>query len=100
VHLQPVTNNNTLQFLVNERGEALVLHKGPLQHLYSWLQYDRYTETIQFVTDEGDIQEFGAILPELIKRALPKTHFVTLIELNGVKSCKHIMRLVFNNVLA
>ncbi|MGB4057218.1 MAG: hypothetical protein WBK77_03955 [Alphaproteobacteria bacterium] len=96
---ESVAKRAKLEFLVNDRGDAMLLHMGPLKSGYEWVQYDDYTGTIQFIMPGGDVQELGMVVPKPIKEVLDKTRALTFLELNPDFSLRAHKLVVFNKVL-
>lgn len=97
--LEPLAKNSTFDFLVNERGEALILHKGPLKADYCWLQYDSHSGTVQLVTETGELQEMGYKLTPKVKELLIKTRLIPLLEVDDKNICHQRKTVVFTTVL-
>jgi len=97
--LDPFIEEQKFEFIVNKEGRALLLHKAPLRHNYLWIQYDSYLDTIQFVSEEGAVQEMGVVVSPSIKESLHNTQEITLVEVNESGINARHMDVVFNNVL-
>ena len=81
--MESLIRQSELEFAINGLGKAILLHKGPLSHDYSWIQYDSYTNTIQLITEDGAIQELGVAVPAAVKTLLDKTREISLIEIGA-----------------
>lgn len=97
--MKPLAAEHKCEFLVNGEGQALLLHQGALPYSYCWVQFDSYTDSIQFVTETGDIQELGFKLPCSVRSTLWKTREVIMIEVGDDYACKGQVLVVFNNVV-
>lgn len=96
--IQSLSSTSSIELLVNERGHAVLLHKGALHHEYGWFQFEPQTETVQLITEKGAIQELGFVIPAPIKTALRKTMEITLIEVNEDSTCRRSLLLPFTKL--
>lgn len=97
--LDPLATKSRFDFLINENGNAVILHKGSLNADYCWLQYDSHTGTVQLVTEAGELQEMGYKLTDFVKESLEKTREIALIEIDDNRVCQKVSKVVFTTVL-
>lgn len=97
--LSPLSKEVRIEFALNNEGKAVLFHKGPLQHDYCWIQFDPHFGAIQLVTEDGETQDLGLVLPEHVKKIIQKTGEVSLLELTEGNKCQRFVLVVFNTVL-
>lgn len=99
VDLRPLAKQSTIEFALSGQGKAVLLHVGKLRNSYNWIQYDDYTNTIQLITMNGQIQELGMVIPEQVKTILDKTRAITVMEIDNEFGCREQTLLVFNKTV-
>lgn len=77
--------NQGVELVVNHGGNAVLYHRGPLPHEYIWAQYDQETRAMQFVTDDGEVQELGMTIHSPFHAPLMATKEIYLIEVDENK---------------
>jgi len=97
--LEPLAKLARVELVINKAGKAVLLHMGELSQDYSWIQYDDYTGTLQFITEEGLVQELGFVVPDIIKKALDHTREISIIEIDSEYNCKQRTLNTFNKVV-
>ena len=95
MQLPPLSTEREIEFIVNDIGNVLLLHKGALKHPYSWAQYDQTTNIFQFITDEGEIQNLG--LPINLAMASPfnRTNEIIMVETDDTGQHKDLRFIKF-----
>ena len=80
----PVLPNMTswckVDFIVNERAEAMVLFDQPMPELVDWIEFDADVRMVTFVTYTGKIFSLGAELSRAFCNNLMKGLEVQLIQ--------------------
>ena len=80
----PVLPNMTswckVDFVVNEKGDALVVFDQPMPELVDWVEFDADVHMVTFVTYTGKIFSLGAPLSRPFRDGLRKGLDVLLIQ--------------------
>lgn len=61
----------------------MLLHQGALDHDYSYVQYDPSLHALQFVTEDGEMQDLGMTVHEPLRAPLHNTREIFMIEVKG-----------------
>lgn len=77
-------NSNDLDFKaelrVNEGANVAVLHSEPFKKELSWLEFDLDTKRLTFVMDDGDMRDFGIMIPDQYARDMQNAHQVLMVQ--------------------
>ncbi len=77
--LSSMAKTMDLQFVVNEKGEVLVLHNRPLPDFISWVEYDMDFDSLTFVTKGGKIFGLGYKIHEPFRPYLSKGKEINIV---------------------
>lgn len=88
-----------VELIVNSVGNAMLLHKGPLKHEYSWAEYDRAGACLNFITLDGDIQPLGFRIHRSFEISLCNTLEMLVIEIGNDMRCQDIKFIKFTKLL-
>ena len=80
-----IADHQSVEFVMNEAGNAILFHKGPLPDNYIWAQYEPDGHAMQFITEEGDTHVLGMKIHPPFRAPLSKTDEVFLIEVDEQK---------------
>ena len=80
--LQPLAQEVDVELVVSKAGNAMLLHKGAINHKYSWAQYDQVIKAVQFVTEDGSVQDLGLHIQEPLQAPLMNTRELLIVEVN------------------
>lgn len=67
---------------VTSKSEVCVFHDKPFSKPVSWLEYNPDTNIIEFMTDDGEVRNFGIPLPEKYRAAVAASKIVYVIHKN------------------
>jgi len=93
--LNPLAKEQEIEFIVSEIGNAMLLHRGPLKHRYSWVEYDRAGASLNFITPEGEIQPLGFKIHKPFEAPLCKTLELLMVEVGDDNQCKDLSFIKF-----
>lgn len=74
--------------IVSEAGNVILFYKDDLPYHYQWVQFDAAEHRLDFITTEGETQDFGFNIPETLHEKLQKTNEVLLVRVNEDKTCE------------
>ncbi|MCB9988207.1 MAG: hypothetical protein H6868_02605 [Rhodospirillales bacterium] len=57
--LKPLVTQMHFDLVVNEQGQAWVLHDKPLPSVLQWVEYDRQESTLTLILQGGKLQNIG-----------------------------------------
>lgn len=97
--LKPLTEEMPVEFIVNDVGSAMLLHRGPLARAYAWVQYDRDATSLQLITENGDLQDLGMKIKGAFMKPLAKTKELMMIELGEDSGFKNVVFLKCTQVV-
>ncbi|HQX27540.1 MAG TPA: hypothetical protein PKX38_06345 [Alphaproteobacteria bacterium] len=97
--LKPLSQENDVEFIVTSIGNAVLLHRGPLQRDYSWVQLDRDNHSLQFITEEGDIQDLGMRMHPPFEKNLRATKELILVMVDENNVCSDPRFLKFTGMV-
>ena len=80
--LEPLAQEMDVELVVSEVGNAMLLHKGAINHQYSWVQYDQDLKAVQFITRDGQTQDLGLPIHKPFQEPLLKTRELLMVEVN------------------
>lgn len=67
---------------VASQGELCFFHDKPFSKPISWLEYNPDTNIIEFMTEDGEVRNFGIPLPEKYKPAVANAKTAYVIHKN------------------
>ena len=79
--LKPLTETTKYNLSISEVGNVVLFHKGPMQHVYSYAEFDKETRSIDLVTENGETQEIGVTVPDNLHGRLDKTKEMLIVEI-------------------
>lgn len=97
--LKSLADEREIEFIVNDTGNAILLHKGALNHLYSWAQYDSVEASLNFITSDGQIQPLGFKIHKPFEQPLSSTLEMLLMEIDDDMTCKDIRFIKFVKII-
>lgn len=97
--LKPLTHENDVEFIVTSVGNAVLMHRGPLQRDYSWVQLDRDNHSLQLITPEGEIQELGMPMHPPFEKNLDATRELILMLVDDDNVCRDMRFLKFTTMV-
>ena len=97
--LKPLAQEREIEFIVNDIGNAMLLHKGGLDHEYSWVEYDRAGATLNLITPDGEIQPLGFKIHKPFEKPLCSTLEMLLIEIGDDMTCRDIKFIKFTKMM-
>jgi len=74
--------NMTVELVVNDRAEAMVLHDKPFKKDLSWLEYNLNTSKLDFVMEDGDVKNFGIPVDPALAKYLQNAFNVLMVLMN------------------
>ncbi len=89
--LPPLSQTRRVELVVNEEGQALLLHVGDLDYQYDWVQYDVQRRELVFVTHKGDTHSLGMTLFPPFLKSLKKSCGLGMVKIkdNGAFGSLH-----------
>lgn len=81
--LKPLAQEMEVELVVSGVGNAMLLHKGAILHSYAWVQYDQALKSMQFITEEGEVQNLGLPIHKPFHDPLLKTRELLMVEINA-----------------
>jgi hypothetical protein len=97
--LKPLSQENDVEFIVTSIGNAVLLHRGPLQRDYSWVQLDKDNHSLQLITPEGDIQDLGMRMHPPFEKNLRATKELILVMVDDNNVCRDMRFLKFTTMV-
>jgi len=67
------------ELVVNEGANVAVFHKTPFEQDLSWLEFDLDTKRLTFVLADGDVRNFGILIPDDFSRDMQNAHQVLMV---------------------
>ncbi|WP_335647984.1 hypothetical protein [Parasphingorhabdus flavimaris] len=67
--------------VVADTGNAVLLHTNHLEHEYIWAQLDQFSNTIQFIMDNGDMHFLGLDIHKSMLEPLKKTQELFMLKI-------------------
>ncbi len=98
--LKSLADEREIEFIVSDTGNAMLLHKGALNHQYSWAEYDCAGASLNFITPDGKIQPLGFKIHELFQGPLSSTLEMLLIQVGDDMTCKDIRFIKFVRMIS
>ena len=83
---QTLYETQGIQLVVNDHGNAMLFHRGPLPYDFIWAQYDQQEKIMQLITDDGIIQELGMTIHDPFHDSLMMARELYLIEVDENKN--------------
>jgi len=71
-----------VEFLVNDRAEATVLHDKPFSKKLSWLEYDLDSSKLEFILEDGDVRNFGIPVHPKLAKYMQNAYQVLMIQMD------------------
>ena len=74
--------------MVSRVGNAMLLHKNDVRDDYLWVQYDQYSNSLQFITEDGDMHFLGFDLDAGMQEPLLNTKELLMVQIGeDMKPC-------------
>ncbi len=96
--LKPLSQENDVEFIVTSIGNAVLLYRGALQRDYSWVQLDREGRSLQFITEEGLIQDLGMPIHAPFEKNLHATNELIMVMVDENNVCRDMRFLKFTSL--
>ncbi len=77
-----ISQNTSVDLVVSEAGNAVLLYQGDINPSYRWAQFERDTKSVHFVSDDGVVDNLGLKINSKIETFLKDTTEVFLIQLD------------------
>jgi len=86
---------NQMELLVNERGEALVVHDRPLSGTPEWAEYDRSARRLAILFEDGTSLDVGFAIDPSMDEYLQNAKTLLLVRMENMKPAEgYDLRLV------
>ena len=67
-----------VEIAVREDGRVVVFHNRPFVDELSWLEFNLKTRRLEFMKDDGQMRDFGVLIPEHMSKYMDNTSQVYL----------------------
>lgn len=71
-----------VEIAVNDEGRVVVYHNKEFQKKLSWLEFDLASNKLDFVTDDGDLRDFGMPVDPRLAKNMQNTYQVEMVLMN------------------
>jgi|GEM_PF-5608831 len=83
---QSLAEEREVELLMNDEGFVMLLYAGgPLNHKYQWVQFDEQARKLEFITENGGIQEFGIKIFDQFVKPLKTSDNIVLFQVTEDK---------------
>lgn len=72
-----------LELVVNEDNKVMIFHDRPFRKKLAWLEYELKVGKLNFVFDDGEMQELGVQVPMNMDKLMHNAHQVLVIEMEA-----------------
>ncbi len=79
--LESLSEKMDVELVVSPVGNAMILHRGALEHNYSWAQYEPQKHSVELVTEEGLLQPLGFEVNSEMEKPLLNTLEIMLVQM-------------------
>jgi hypothetical protein len=93
--LESINKSMEFNLFVSEAGNVVLMYKAPLIHNYDYVQFDKQSNSLDFITIEGEIQNLGMNIPKRMHAKLQETRELLMVEIDENHSCQNSTLLEF-----
>ncbi len=89
----------TLELAVNEDNKVMIFHNRPFIKKISWLEFDLSTSILNFVFEDGTMQDLGHPVPESMTKNMHNAHQVLVIEVEDDTTAEPVQGVYYPIIL-
>lgn len=84
--IQTILDKTEFNLYVSKVGNIVLIYKGTLDHQYDWVQLDSESNSLDFITAEGEHHNLGVKVPQSMQQKMDNTKELMMIEVKDDNS--------------